>query len=133
MEPETITEETIPVKEPVKEPVDLAWENAEAKAAFLSENGNPKRKVIPFVLQGENENDFVTGFFYEVDGLTDAKLMAAKLNGAETSFPKAIQALESLILFDESDNRCSQRKYMNGAALVLLSTIEVAIPTGKKK
>jgi len=122
---------TIATEQQSQDPSQAIFQQAEERAAALTTE--KKKTVIPFVLQGDNENDFVVGYFYEADGITDAKLMGAKLSGPEVSVPKALQALESLLLFEESDSRCRQKRYMNGAALMLLSTIEIASPVFKKK
>lgn len=130
-----MAEDTIEVEltpEQIKaQKIETLWKSLEERAVELSTSKN--RTIVPLSIDGDNEGDFVTGYMYEIDGLTDAKLAGAVLAGWETCFPKAIQALESLILFDESDPRFRQRKYMNGAAVKLLSLVEIGTPTAKKK
>lgn len=121
-----------PVTEPTPDPMAQFWADAHAKAKELSLKYN-NRVIVPFYLAGDSDTDFVRGFLFEPDGLTDAKIMAAKVAGVEISIPKAIQALESLILFAESDPRMKQKKYMNGAAFILLKMVDYATPIYEKK
>lgn len=107
------------------------WAPLESKAAELTTKLG--RTIIPFSLGGDNEDDHIIGYLYEMDGITDAKLFGAKLTGLEVSIPKAIQALESLIVWSESDPRLRTKKCMNGAAMFLLSLVETALPELKKK
>lgn len=131
-EQESQSGEETPTLTSAEQALATAWEAADAKAAQLSANPTG-RKVLPLILQGDSDTDYVIGYMYEMDGLTDAKVAASKLSGFDSSFPKALQALESLILFDQSDSRLRQKKYMNGAALYLLSLVEIATPILKKK
>lgn len=110
---------------------EVNWSELESKAAELSTSKG--RTIIPFSLVGDNEDDHVIGYMYEIDPLTDVKLMAAKIEGFEKSLPMAFKVMESMILWDESDKRMRDKKYMNGAALFLLSLVEIATPEFKKK
>ena len=110
---------------------EVNWIEIEGKAAELSTAKS--RTVLPFSLAGANEDDHVIGYMYDIDPLTDVKLMAAKIEGFEKSLPMAFKVIESMVLWDESDKRMRDKKYMNGAALYLLSLVEIATPEFKKK
>lgn len=117
---------------PEEIPVQNLWETIDAKAKELSVKYGGK-VIIPFALAGDNETDHIIGYIYELDGISDAKLFGAKIAGPEVSIPKAIQALESLIIWEFSDPRLHTKKCMNGAALFLLSLVESSMPELKKK
>lgn len=112
--------------------IDDMWTRIDAKCTELSA-ANKGREIVPIVIPDTDKGDYVIGYMYSLDAITDAKMYGAKLSGPEVSIPKAIQALESLIIWDASDARLKLKKFMNGATLVLLRTVESSMPVFKKK
>ena len=107
------------------------WDEMQVEADALSTK--LKAKILPFAVQDRDTQEKLKGFMYELDAITDAKLYAAQLAGAETSVAKGLQAADSMVLWAESDKRLSEKKYKKAVALCILGQVESAMPLLKKK
>lgn len=107
------------------------WDGLDAKAAELSTTR--KAKILPFAVQDRDTQEKLPGYMYELDPITDAKLYAAQLAGPEVSIAKGLQAADSMVLWNESDSRLTDKKYKKAVALCILGQVESATPLLKKK
>lgn len=124
-----------PPQEPTQDEKDAAlWEELEVKAKELSAKNN-NRTILPFIVidRDDSGGDRLVGYMFEIDPMTDAKLYAAQLTGAEAAVLKALQGSESLVLWNDSDPRLNSKKYRKGVALNILAQVEGSVPLLKKK
>ena len=107
------------------------WDGLQAKANELT--NARKAKILPFAVQDRDTLEKLPGYMYELDPITDAKLYAAQLAGPEVSIAKGLQAADSMVLWNDSDTRLTDKKYKKAVALCVLGQVESATPLLKKK